>query len=193
MQDRISPDSAQRIFKGWILNLPIQIQHLGCIYKTAVTGLIIARKPQYSLTQDEVQTGRTVSGRKILAPHNGSSPTGPTILKAAHCAAFVCLGGQIFYASIPFTTPMLSRKCPDRFARGFNVTTSAMCPTRFRSRSPAAVIKASPGRDLSLVVGDKYNVTLGGDMQERSRYCAKAWPGKASGWSRQKNGSALRA
>lgn len=38
------------------------------------------------------QTGRTVIKRCVCVPHNGSSPCGPTIFKAAHCAAFGFLG-----------------------------------------------------------------------------------------------------
>ena len=63
------------------------------------------------------------------------------------------------------------------------------------SMSVAAVddLHQATSRDLNLVIGDKYNATVGGDMQERIQGLRNSVAGLGSGWSRLKTGSTLKA
>lgn|GEM_PF-355478 len=58
------------------------------------------------------------------------------------------------------------------------------------SASLAAVddLHQATGRDLNLVVGQKHNATVGGDMEERIQGCARAWRRSASDLWRPRSG-----
>lgn len=56
------------------------------------------------------------------------------------------------------------------------------------SLSAADDLHQATGRDLNLVVGQKHNATMGGDMEEGFRGCARAWQRCASDWWRPRLG-----